>query len=118
MHTVLVVAQSVVWVHKVSSASTLQKHTALLPVPASLTTVWLCSKKLGTPVPRLDLTPVLASMAAEQDGTPDTAPDSHSHQGMLLLEDAPRRRLELDGDADEDPHSECVLNAHHTPRDG
>jgi hypothetical protein len=68
----------------------------------------LCSKKLGTPVPRLDLTPVLASMAAEQDSTPDTGPESHSHQGMLLLEDAPCRRLDMHGDADEaqqQPHS-------------
>lgn len=76
------------------------------------------SKKLGTPVPRLDLTPVLASMAAEQDGTPDAAPDSHSHQGMLLLEDAPRRRLELDGDADEDPHSQRQSSGKGKPGSG
>ena len=64
----------------------------------------LCSKKLGTPVPRLDLTPVLASMAAEQQ----TVSDRDEHQGPLLLEDAPRpRRLELDGDTDSvhDTHS-------------
>lgn len=73
---------------------TVSEHSPYMP--ASL----LCSKKLGTPVPRLDLTPVLATMAAEQDGTPDTGPGSHSH-GVLMLEDAPRRRLELDDDTDE-----------------
>jgi hypothetical protein len=58
-----------------------------------------CSKKLGTPVPRLDLTPVLASMAAEQD----SPHEGHGHQGPLLLEDAPHpRRLELDDDEDAD----------------
>lgn len=59
-------------------------------------------------MPRLDLTPVLATTAAELDGTPDTGPESHSHQGMLLLEDAPRRKLEMDDDADDaqqQPHS-------------
>lgn len=49
-------------------------------------------------MPRLDLTPVLASMAAEQESA-----DAQHHQGLLLLEDVPRpRRLELDDDADED----------------
>lgn len=65
------------------------------------------SKKLGTPVPRLDLTPVLATLASEQQQDSAASPSSgaHNHQGhhpLLLLEDAPKpRRLELDGDAGE-----------------
>lgn len=62
---------------------------------------------MPTPVPRLDLTPVLASLAAESEETANT--EGQGHNGMLLLEDAPRpRRLELDDDSDEgvtQPHS-------------
>lgn len=75
----------------------------------------LCSstKKLPTPVPRLDLTPVLASLAAESEASPHG--EGHSHNGMLLLEDAPRpRRLELDDEADEGPATQPHSGERHT----
>lgn len=62
-------------------------------------------------MPRLDLTPVLASLAAEQEAEGE----GHSHHGMLLLEDAPRpRRLELDDEAEEGPGAQPHSGKRHT----
>lgn len=45
---------------------------------------------------------MLASLAAESEEAAST--EGQGHNGMLLLEDAPRpRRLELDDDSDKDP---------------
>jgi hypothetical protein len=58
------------------------------------------SKRLGTPVPRLDLTPVFTNMEAEEEAA---AVEAAAQHGMLLLEDAqPLRMQDLDAAAEED----------------